>query len=138
MEALLKSRVNKDYMKALKEKNSLKKNLFSVIKGEIQRVEKNQKLENLSDEEVLKIITKTYKSLKEMESLGNESSKEESLLLESYLPKLLSEEEVREIIKGLIYVDESINIGKIMSHFSNFSADKKSVSSIAREELTKI
>jgi uncharacterized protein YqeY len=68
----LKEKISKDYMIAFKEKNAVSKNLLSVIKGEIQTVEKNKSVENLSDEDVMKILTKTAKSLKETISLTND------------------------------------------------------------------
>ena len=60
---MIKEQINKDYMTAFKAKNTVAKNLLSVIKGEIQTQEKNTGVDNLSDEEVLKILTKTAKSL---------------------------------------------------------------------------
>ena len=61
----LKEKINKDYIEAFKAKNTVAKNLLSVIKGEIQTVEKNTGVENLSDEDVNKILNKSVKSLKE-------------------------------------------------------------------------
>ena len=55
----LKELISKNYMQAFKEKNVVAKNLLSVVKGEIQTIEKNTGTENLSDEEVLKILNKT-------------------------------------------------------------------------------
>ena len=36
----LKEKINADYMKAFKEKNTVKKNLLSVVKSEITTIEK--------------------------------------------------------------------------------------------------
>ena len=52
-------------MVAFKEKNTIIKNLLSVVKGEIQTIEKNNSIENLPNDEVIKILNKTVKSLKE-------------------------------------------------------------------------
>ncbi len=62
---MLKEKINADYMSAFKSKNVVAKNLLSVIKGEIQTLEKNTGVETLSDEDVTKILNKTVKSLKE-------------------------------------------------------------------------
>ena len=38
---MIKEQINKDYMTAFKAKNVVAKNLLSVVKGEIQTIEKN-------------------------------------------------------------------------------------------------
>ena len=67
----LKEKINADFMTAFKSKNMVAKSILSVVKGEIQTVEKNIGSDNLSDVEVTKILTKTVKSLKETISLNN-------------------------------------------------------------------
>jgi uncharacterized protein YqeY len=129
----LKEKVNADYMKAFKEKNTAIKNLLSVVKGEIQTIEKNTGSDNLSDEEVLKIFNKTSKSLKETIKVSDdEESKLQLVVVESYLPKLMSKEEVTAKVNEL--VTSGINqIGAIMKEFSNLPADKKMVSEAIKE-----
>jgi len=140
---MIKEQINKDYLIAFKEKNAVTKNLLSVIKGEIQTVEKNSGVENLSDEEVLKILTKTAKSLKEtIKSLAPIDGKGEDMvqacaelaIIECYLPKQMSREEITEKVTEL--VNSGINnIGSIMKEFSQLPADKKIVSEVIREVL---
>lgn len=129
----LREQINTDFMTAFKSKNTVVKNLLSVVRGEIQTTEKNTGKE-LSDEEVLAILTKTAKSLKEMVANGSEQSKEELSIIENYLPKQMSKEEVTtkvtEIVNG-----GSTNIGAIMKEFASLPADKKMVSEVARELL---
>jgi uncharacterized protein YqeY len=48
----LKEKISKDYMTAFKERNAVAKNLLSVVKGEIQTIEKNTGVDCLSDTEV--------------------------------------------------------------------------------------
>jgi uncharacterized protein len=129
----LKEKISKDYMIAFKEKNTVSKNLLSVIKGEVQTVEKNKSVENLSDEDVMKILTKTAKSLKETISLTNdEKSKLELEILEGYLPKLMSKEEVSQMVSELVNSGVT-QMGAIMKEFATLNADKKMVSDIFRE-----
>jgi uncharacterized protein YqeY len=130
---MLKEKISLDYMSAFKEKNTVAKNLLSVVKGEIQTTEKNIGVENLSDEEVTKILTKTSKSLKESQSkFPSAQTAEELFIIESYLPSQLSESEIREKIKSLIS-NGSSNVGEIMKAFSSIPADKKLVSQIYNE-----
>ena len=130
----LKERVNADYLKAFKEKNTVAKNLLSVVKGEIQTIEKNTGVDNLSDEDVLKILTKTSKSLKEMVSGGNEQAQIELAMIESYLPKQMSKEEVTQKVTELVNSGVT-NIGLIMKEFAQLPADKKMVSEVVKEVM---
>ena len=129
----LKEKINADFMTAFKSKNMVAKSILSVVKGEIQTVEKNTGSDNLSDAEVIKILTKTVKSLKETISLTNdEKSKIELSIVEVYLPKQMSKEEVTTKVTEL--VNSGINqIGAIMKEFSTLPADKKMVSEVIKE-----
>jgi uncharacterized protein len=130
----LREQISTDYMTAFKEKNVVAKNLLSVVKGEIQTVEKNVGSE-LSDEDVVKILQKSAKSLKEMVSSGSEQATIELEIIESYLPKQMSKEEITQKVTEL--VNSGITqMGAIMKEFSNLPADKKVVSEVVRE-LTK-
>lgn len=131
----LKEQINESYKTAFKERNTVAKNLLSVIKGEIQTIEKNTGVEVLSDEEIQKILNKTAKSLKEVISInGDEESKLQLTIVESYLPKQLSREEIVEIVKDLVSKGNS-NVGAIMKEFATIPADKKVVSEVIKEVL---
>lgn len=130
----LKERVNADYLKAFKEKNTVAKNLLSVVKGEIQTIEKNTGSVSLSDEEVIKILNKTAKSLKETINSGGEQAKLELEIVESYLPKQMSKEEITTKVKELVGSGVT-NIGAIMKEFATLPADKKVVSEVVKEVM---
>jgi hypothetical protein len=49
---MLKEKINADFIAAMKNKDVVKKNLLTVIRGEIQTMEKNNGIENLSDDDV--------------------------------------------------------------------------------------
>jgi uncharacterized protein YqeY len=132
---ILKSKINEDFMKAFKERNSEVKTLLGTIKGEIQTQEKNNKVENLSDEEVIKILNKFAKNLKENIRLANdEKAKVELEIVESYLPKQLSSEEIQSKVESLVASGVK-NLGQIMKEFSNLPADKKIVSEMVKKAL---
>lgn len=131
----IKEKITKDFIVAMKEKDSVRKNLLSVIRGEIQTTEKNLKVSELSDTEVLKILTKSTKSLKEMTENGDNQSKEELYIINSYLPKQMSEKQIREKIEELTQVGIN-HIGGIMKEFSKLNADKKIVSKIFKDNNT--
>ena len=129
----LKEKINADFMTAFKSKKTVAKSILSVVKGEIQTVEKNTGSDNLSDAEVIKILTKTVKSLKETISMANdEKSKLELAIVEVYLPKQMSKEEVTAKVTEL--VNSGITqIGAIMKEFATLPADKKMVSEVIKE-----
>ena len=138
---MIKEQINKDYMVAFKAKNTVAKNLLSVVKGEIQTVEKNTGVDNLSDEDVLKILTKTSKSLKEtIKSLSPIDGKGEEIvqacaelaIIECYLPKQMSKEDITQKVTEIVNSGVT-NIGSIMKEFSQLPADKKLVSQIYNE-----
>lgn len=126
----LKERINADYMTAFKSKDSVAKNLLSVIKGDIQTIEKNTGAESLSDEEVSKILAKSKKSLEETNSkFPSDQTKQELDIVASYLPKEMSDSEISDKIKELISGGAG-SIGEIMKAFASLPADRKKVSAI--------
>ena len=138
---MIKEQINKDYMTAFKNKNVVAKNLLSVIKGEIQTVEKNTGVENMSDEDVLKILTKASKSLNEtIKSLTSVDGKGEDLvqagvelaIIQSYLPKQMTKDEIMSKVTELVNSGVT-NMGAIMKEFSNLPADRKIVSEVVKE-----
>jgi len=139
----LKEKINKDYIEAFKAKNTVAKNLLSVIKGEIQTIEKNTGTENLSDEDVTKILNKSVKSLKEtIKSLapidengeGIVQAVAELAIVESYLPTQLSVEEIQSKIDALVASGVK-NIGMIMKEFNSLPVDKKVVSELVKKTI---
>ena len=129
----LKERISADYMTAFRAKDSVAKNLLSVIKGEIQTIEKNTGIENMPDEDVTKILNKTLKSLKEtLQASDSVDTKLELVIIESYLPKQLSKDEIFNKITELKSAGIT-NIGQIMKEFVALPVDRKVVSEVIKE-----
>jgi uncharacterized protein YqeY len=129
----LKEKINADYIKAFKEKNTVKKNLLSVVKGEITTIEKNTGESDLSDESVTKILMKIAKSLKENFAMsGDEESKSQLIIVEEYLPKQMSREEITSKVNQLVSSGVT-QLGSIMKEFATLPADKKIVSDVVRD-----
>lgn len=96
--------------------NSLKENktdlllIFREIKSQIVNEEKNNKNQELDEAQTMKVLEKMVKSRKQSIDLfiqGNrtelaEKEKYELSVIESYLPKKLSAEEVKSIIEEII------------------------------------
>jgi len=128
----LKDRISKDFLDAFKSKNLEKKNFLGVVKGEIQ-LQEGRGVES-TDENILKILKKMEKSLKQT---NTEDSSKELEYITPYLPAQMSEERIKEIVTNYMHNGLS-NIGQIMGEFNkNFKgqADNKVVSEIIKSIL---
>ena len=133
----IEKRIEADFLKAFKEKNTEVKSLLSTVKGEMQTMKKNLVVDNLSDDESIKILGKFAKNLKEnIRLMNDEKSQRELLVIESYLPKQMSEAEVNAKLDEIIASGVS-NIGIIMKAFATLPVDKKLVSELAKNKMTK-
>ena len=131
----LKEKISKDYMTAFKEKNVVAKNLLSVVKGEIQTIEKNTGVDCLSDAEVIKILNKTAKSLNEVIATnGDEESKLQLTIVEALLPASLTREDIVAKVNELV-ASGVTNVGGIMKEFATLQVDRKVVSEVIKEVL---
>ena len=128
---MLKEKINADYITAMKNKEQVKKNLLSVIRGEIQTMEKNMGGNTvILDDDITNILNKIAKSLREsIKTSPTDELNEELTIVESYLPKQMTQEEITIIVKQLIE-EKDLNIAEVMRHFGNLPADRKEVSSI--------
>lgn len=128
-------------IQAMKDKDASARAIYGIIMSKYmqQTIEARAVCKEIGDVEMVKIIQKTIKELTEEEEnykkVGNqeEASNIESqkALLEKYLPKLLSEEEIKKIIEGL----EDKTVPSVMRYFkSNYNGkcDMKTVSDVLR------
>jgi hypothetical protein len=134
--------LKKANMEALKAKDATARAALglAINKAMLLKIEKRSKNEELTDNDVLVIINKSIKELDE-EILAfknaNRAEKVEELeaqrkVLEVYLPKMLSEDEIRSEIAKL----EDKSMPAVMKHFkANFAGrvDMKLVNKIANE-----
>ena len=105
----MKEKIQNDYITAFKEKNVLSKEVLSLLKGAIQNAEINKK-EDLSDEEIIDIVGKQIKlrqdGISEFEKANRselvDKYKEEILVLQKYMPKQFTEEEIDALIDEVI------------------------------------
>ena len=128
----LKEKINTDFMFAFKNKETDKKNFLGVVKGEIQNEEGRSG--EMTDEGVMNILRKMEKSLKQT---NTPESLQELEYIKPYLPQLMGEEQIREIILG--YKTNGLNnVGQMMGEFNkNFKglADNKLVNQVIKEIL---
>lgn len=115
--------IKKENMLALKNKDNDKRAVYSVVinKYMIAGYEAKAKGKELTDNDLIVIMNKTIKELEEEKECyvkGNRNEQATSIqnqidTLKVYLPKMLSEEEIREIISKL----EDKSVPSVMKHF---------------------
>ena len=102
-------KIRNDYIQAMKNKETLKKSALNYLIAQI----KNKKIElqrDPNDEEIISVIKKEVKSLNEAISFLEKANKpeelqeekEKKLILESYLPATLDEEQTKALIVATI------------------------------------
>jgi len=105
----LKERLKADMKEAMKAKDKVKLSTIRMINSLIKNAEIEKRGE-LTDEEIIQLLMKYAKQRKEsieMYEKGGrqdlvEKEKAELAVVESYLPKQMSEEEIREVVKQTI------------------------------------
>ena len=145
---MLKEKLLEDLKLAMKDKNVNRKNTVQMVRAAILQVEKDKKIE-LNDDQILEVIAKEFKkrndSLVDYEKSGREDLisqiKEEMAVLEEYLPKKLSEEELTEKIKVIMSEVEATSMkdmGKVMKAAKEqlgVTADGKMINEIVKKIL---
>ena len=106
---MLKEKLLNDLKEAMKEKNVNKKNAVQMVRTAILQIEKDKGIE-VSDEQIINIIAKEVKtrkdSLVEFEKAERQDlidqTNEEIAVLEEYLPKQLTDEELENEVKKIV------------------------------------
>ena len=143
----MKNRLNEDLKSAMKNKESLRLNTIRLVKKYIQELETSVgHTGDATDSEVLKIINKLVKQGKDAaeqyKSAGRTDIYEEEMqqiaVLESYLPKQLSDDEIVVEIDKVMLETGSTNMGVLMKELNSRlagRADGKTISRILKTKL---
>ena len=145
---MLKETIKNDLISAMKEKNKVLLNTLRAVKGAVQlEVINNKKEEN--DELYLDVINKQIKmrndSIEEFKNANRidlvESYQQEVDILKKYMPSMLSEDELNDIINEVISKTgaESIkDFGNVMKEITPLvknRCDMKELSNSIKERL---
>ena len=106
---MLKEKLLADLKQSMKDKNVVRKNTVQMVRAGILQVEKDTGKE-VDDNKIIDIIAKEKKkkkdAIKDFERAGRQDlvdqTNEEMRVLEEYLPKQLSKEEIKEIVEKVI------------------------------------
>ena len=129
----LQNKIKDDLKSAMKDRDENKKETLRVIMGEMARLDKKE----FSDDEVIKILKKLVKSEKEMlEKTGQDQTSPFIEVIETYLPKMAGEAEIRQWITTNVDLGSFKNkmqaMGVIMAHFGA-SADGNLVKKVLQQ-----
>ncbi|WPX09968.1 GatB/YqeY domain-containing protein [Anaerocellum danielii] len=144
----LKDKLLEDYKTAMKEKDVVRKNVVGMVRAAILQFEKDNKVV-LDDSGVLNVIAKEIKKRKDSlpeyiksgrQDLIDELNREIEIL-NSYLPPMLSEEQIEQLVKETIEVikpNGMKDMGKVMQEVMkrvSGRAEGKVVSEIVKKYL---
>jgi len=138
---MILEQINKANIQAFKEKNTIVRDVISLIKSRAKLVEvdKRTKGEELTDADVLTIIQKMIKELEEQQENYKKVNNQTEVdvigkqieFCKGYLPKALTKGEIKNIIMGL----EDKSIPSVMKYFkANYtgSCDLKEVQEVLK------
>jgi len=148
--AMLADKINKDYIQAMKDKDSVKSSTLSFLRAQLKYVMIDQKQEPLDDAQVIVVIKKQIKqrqdSISQYEKGGRQDlaakEQQELVVLQSYLPQEMSEEQLQPIVAKAIAESGAASMkdmGKVMKLVAAEvagRADNKMVSDLVKKLLS--
>jgi uncharacterized protein YqeY len=110
----LKNKIQADFLVAMKNGDNVSKLALSSIKAKITEAEKANSNNEISDDEIVKIINKAIKQREESEKIYMDSGrtslanneKEEANILRKYMPTQMSISEIKIAIQDIINTNE--------------------------------
>lgn len=137
----LKETINEKWKEAFKARDVVARSAYEFVKQRIMIAEKSGKYElPLSDEIVSNLIIKEYKEREEVlqfykpEDEAYKNAVAQMKILEEYLPKQLTEDEVIEIIKSIKATEPNLGkvIGLTVKEVGN-SFDKSKIAALVKQ-----
>ncbi|MCA9398738.1 MAG: GatB/YqeY domain-containing protein [Candidatus Omnitrophica bacterium] len=149
---MLEEQINKDYIQAMKAKDSVKSSTLNFLRAQIKNLRIEKRADQLSDDDVVSVLKKQVKqrqdSIEQYKQGGREdlAAKEtaECEILSTYLPKQLSEEEVGKFVDEAIQETSAAsmkdmgNVMKAVLAKVGSSADNKMVSTLVKTKLSQL
>lgn len=134
--------IKKANVQAMKDKDTVARSIYSVLlnKFMLETIKKREKGEELTDGDASNILQKTIKELNEEKEnyskVGNvaecENLAKQIEIVEKYMPKMLSREEIAKIISSL----EDKSVPAVMKYFKanyNGQCDMRLVQEVLRQ-----
>ena len=143
---MLKEKLMEDLKISMRNKDEIRKNTVQMVRAAILQIEKDKGIQ-VEDDKILEIIAKEVKSkkdaLNDFEKAGREDlinqTNQEIAVLQEYLPKQLSREEIKTELEKIIAeigATTMKDMGVIMKEAKakmGASADGKTINEVAKE-----
>ena len=148
----LEEKIDADMKEAMRSKAEVKLSTIRMLRAAMKNLAIEKKAEKLEDKDVMGIISKHIKQHKDSIdgfTKGNrqdlvDKEKAELVILEAYMPKMMSADELKAIVKSSIAAVGAkgrADMGKVMKaamEEAKGAADGKMLSQIVSEELAKL
>ena len=145
---MLKEKLMEDLKDAMREKDTIKKNTVQMVRAAILQIEKDKGIE-VDDNKIIEIIAKEVKTKKDalvdFEKGGRqdlvEQTNNEIAILEVYLPKQLTKEEIKEKVEKVIAklgATSMKDMGPVMKEAKleiGAAADGRAINEVVKELL---
>lgn len=145
---MLKEKLMDDLKTAMRDKNEVRKNTIQMVRAAILQIEKDKGI-TVEDEKIIEIIAKEVKGKKDaivdFEKGGRDDlisqTNEEISILQEYLPKQLSKEEIKVEVEKVISTIGAISIkdmGAVMKEAKariGAAADGRTINEVVKELL---
>ena len=143
---MLKEKLMEDLKESMKNKDTVRKNTVQMVRASILQIEKDKGIE-VEDSKIIDIIAKEVKTkkdaLKDFEKAERQDlidlTNREIEVLQEYLPKQLSRDEVKEEVQKIITeigATSMKDMGEIMKEAKakmGASAEGKTINEVAKE-----
>lgn len=146
----MEKRIQNDLATAIKNGEKTRVDALRSIKAAIQNEKTNGSYHELTDDEIVKLIQKLSKQRKESYDIYVQANREElankelaeKVILDEYLPKMLSEDELNSVVDSIIAetnastMKDMGNVMKTLSTKYSNQYDGKLASTIIRGKLS--
>lgn len=148
----LQEKIDSELKEAMKAKAEIKVSTLRMLRAAMKNLEIEKKADKLEDKDIVSIISRQIKQHKDSIdgfTKGNrqdlvDKEKAELAILEAYMPKMLSADELKPIVAAAIKKAEAkgrSDMGKVMKaamEEAKGAVDGKMLSSMVSEELAKL
>ena len=149
----IKGRIQENFITAMKAKDEIAKSALSGIKAKITEAEKSINNQELSDAEVVKVLTKAIKQRRESQEIYEKAGRpelarkeaDEACVLEMFMPARMTEDEIQSAVMEIVasHPPAVLNnpnalVGKTMGEFNkkySGRADASTVMEIIKKQI---
>lgn len=149
---MLDEKISQDYVAAMKAQDKVRSSTLSFLRAQIKNVRIEKREETVADVDVVAVIKKQIKQRQDSidqytkggrQDLADKETAELNILKE-YLPKEMSEDQLKSIIKETLDETQAASVkdmGKVMKGVMDKvagNADNKMVSNLVKEALSQL